>query len=137
MSEMRVIRARYADWRPVKGRKVLQIVLEVPLEQQGDILTMLGAPLPDRDLWVAVARISDEQNEQAFKGGELARRAGILANDPAFQKWASVDGSPAAGSFIRTRCGIESRRMIDHDEKAQVAFFDMTTEYQTWLETRL
>ena len=76
MSEMRAIRARYADWRPVKGRKVLQIVLEVPLEQQGDILTMLGAPLPDRDLWVAVARISDEQNTEAFKGGELARRAG-------------------------------------------------------------
>jgi len=132
MSEDRVIKARYADWRTVKGRKVLQLVLEVPLEQQDEALRMLGAPLPDRDLWVAIARLNEAQND-SFKGGRLAKKAGILCNEIGFQKWAGAENPDGAAIFIRQRCGVESRAMLDHEERAARAFKNMELEYQNWL----
>lgn len=133
MTAPRVLRARYADWRPVKGRKVLQIVLEVPLEQQEEALTMLGAPLPDRDLWVALALLSDEHNADAFKGGKNAQRAGILCNEGAFQRWAGARCPDTAAAFIRRRCSVDSRKMLDHDEDAGRAFLSMITDYENWM----
>lgn len=130
----KAIQARYADWRPVKGRKVLQITLEVPLEQQGEVLNMLGAPLPDRDLWVAVALLSDGKND-AYKGGRLAQEAGILCGQGAFKQWARDKyGSEEPADFIRHWCGVSSRAQIDHDERAAREFREMKREYEAWLK---
>jgi hypothetical protein len=52
------IKATFADWRTVKSRKMLQLIFEVPLETQAEVLTTLGAPMPDRDIWVALARLN-------------------------------------------------------------------------------
>lgn len=134
MGAPKAIKCRYADWRPVKGRKVLQMVFEVPLEQQGEVLAMLGAPLPDRDLWVAVAILSDRQNDD-YKGGKLAQMAGILCNEGAFKQWAKerFDNDDPA-DFIRAWCGVSSRAHLDHDERAAREFRDMKLEYETWLK---
>lgn len=62
MSEERpesVIQATFSDWRTVKSRKILQLVFEIPLEQQAEALTMLGAPMPDRETWCAIALLRD------------------------------------------------------------------------------
>lgn len=56
MAADRVIAATFATWRPVNGRKVLQLVFEVPIEKQGDVLTMLGAP---DDKWCAIALLKE------------------------------------------------------------------------------
>lgn len=128
----KAIPARYADWRPVKGRKVLQLILEVPLERQGEVLTMLGAPLPDRDIQVAIAIMSD-QADGSFKGGKLAQSAGILSNERGFQQWSDTDNPDDAAVFIRQRCGVESRAHLDHDDTAARAFRDMKLEYENWL----
>lgn len=138
MGAPKAIRARFADWRPVKGRKVLQIILETPLEQQGEVLTMLGAPLPDRDLWVAVAVLGDGKNDD-YKGGPLARRAGIFCGEPAFQRWVADQteneqgGPEAAAHYIRQRCGVTSRAQLDHDEDAAREFRNIKIEYENWL----
>ena len=127
----RAIEARYADWRPVKGRKVLQVILEVPLERQGEVLQMLGAPLPDRDIQVAIALLSD-QKDASFKGGKNAQRAGILCNEGAFQRWCDAGNPGEAADYIRQRCGVTSRAHLDHDEKAARDFREMALEYETW-----
>lgn len=127
----RAIRARYADWRPVKGRKVLQIVLELPLEQQGEVLNLLGAPLPDRDLWVGVALLQDGKNEN-FKGGKLAQSSGIICNERAFWKFCDASNAEEAAEWLRQRCGVTSRIHLDHDEQAARAFRDLKLEYENW-----
>lgn len=136
------VQARYADWRPVKGRKVLQLILEVPLEQQGDVLSMLGAPLPDRDLWVAIALLSDQQNAN-YKGGKLAQEAGILCGQGAFRQWAAIEGQydgiamldgDMAADFIRERCGVTSRAHLDHDAGAAKEFIEIKRAYEAWLK---
>lgn len=60
MSEPRVIRADYSNWRPVAGRKVLQLILEVPIEQTADVMKKLGFPLPGESKWVAVALLNEK-----------------------------------------------------------------------------
>lgn len=60
MSEPRVIRADYSNWRPVAGRKVLQLILEVPIEQTADVMEKLGFPLPGESKWVAVALLNEK-----------------------------------------------------------------------------
>lgn len=57
--EPRVIAATFHDWRPVKGRKQLQLVFEVPLEQQTEVLTLLGPPSYERPAWYAIARLTE------------------------------------------------------------------------------
>lgn len=131
MSAPRVLRARYADWRPVKGRKVLQIVLEIPLEEQGEALTMLGAPLPDRDLWVAIARL-DEKAQEA-RPATLAQRAGILCNEGAFQRFIGASTAEEAATRLREKCAIESRRHLDTNAAAGRFFLDLVANYQNWM----
>ena len=128
----KAIKARYADWRPVKGRKVLQVVLEVPLAQQNEVLKLLGAPLPDRDLWVAVAVLNETAGE--MKGGKNAQIAGILCNEGAFRQWSDTANADEAADFIRQRCNVESRAMLDHDDTAARTFKDMKLEYEAWLK---
>ncbi|MCW3583947.1 hypothetical protein [Burkholderia cenocepacia] len=61
------------------------------------------------------------------KGGPLARLAGLWANEPAFLDWMRSIGQPAntpadAAEFIRARCGVESRALLDHDLRAKAKF---------------
>lgn len=144
MSDHRVIKARYADWRTVKGRKVLQITLEVPLEEQADVLDMLGAPMPDRDMWVAVARLSEAQNANAFKGGALSKEAALLCQSGAFRRWVllqladeGIEGNmpdaDGAAAYVREWCGVESRAMLDHVDEAGRRFREMKGEFDLWM----
>lgn len=133
--EPAAIHARYSDWRPVKGRKVLQIILEVPLERQDEVLRYLGAPLPDRDIEVAVARLRDTEKP---KGGPLAREAGILCNATKFRQFlgAKLGVAPNtvdAATYMRNHCNVSSRAKLDHDEQAAKAFVALRDEFNDWL----
>lgn len=64
MSEPRVVQADFANWRPVAGRKVLQLVFEVPIEQTEQIMTMLGVPMPGESKWCAIALLDKAPKER-------------------------------------------------------------------------
>ncbi len=50
--------ATYSDWRVIKGRKVVQIVFEVPLEASGHAYNVLsGMPNFGSEKWFAIARM--------------------------------------------------------------------------------
>ena len=109
MSEA-AFQATYSDFKLVRSRKCVQIVLEVPLEKANIALTALGGmPDPAAEKWVAVARLDlaiaqqpvQQPKEDAPKQTSepapappqtLARarkssppqRCAILCNDPAF-----------------------------------------------------
>jgi len=55
LSDQRVIQADYSNWRTVAGRKVLQLVFEVPIEQTADVMEKLGVPMPGENKWCAIA----------------------------------------------------------------------------------
>lgn len=71
--------------------------------------------------------------EEKRKGGDLARKAGILCGEKGFQAFAEVKTQEAAKAFVYQRCGIESRVDLDHDTEAALRFRDLTAEYDAWL----
>lgn len=76
-----VIKAAYADYRRVKGRKCLQLILEIPLEQAPQVHEAFGEPLPDGSTWVAVARLENslDYHHKTVHDGEGAGAPGMAA----------------------------------------------------------
>ena len=141
MSE-RVIKATFSDWRPVKGRKALQLVFEVPLEQQGEVLNMLGPPMPDVAKWCAIALL-DEQKIEKPPRERIVQRAVMLCKEPSFQKFVrdvyGVDiregpnPEEAVAEWLRRFLVIESRSFLPRDEKARYMFGEMDKRYKAWM----
>jgi len=116
MTAPAAFKATFSDFRLVKGRKVAQIVVEVPIEEADNALKALGGiPRPDLERWVAVARLSPgafipksealasadgegatPQKQPTPAPGEtrkeytLANRVGMTCGKPDFWRW--IDG---------------------------------------------
>lgn len=132
--------ASFADFRLVKGRKVAQIVVEVPIEAADHALEVLGGvPRPDAERHVAVARLQippgattgaaigsaaadhpPPPERSAAPGGAkrektLPEKVGMRCNDIAFQvwlgKWSGIGDVDVAG-YVRGECGVKSRSEI-------------------------
>lgn len=138
MTTPAAIQAAYADYRRIKGRKVLQLILEVPLEQAPLVHDAFGEPLPDGSTWVAVARI-DPTAKPERKGGKLAQKAGILCNEGAFITFLKetypnilAEYENDAALVVRFLCMVESRVDLDHDVDAAHRFKALATEYEAW-----
>lgn len=64
MSEPAAFSASYSDWRVVKGRKVVQIIFEVPIEAAGHAYNVLGGmPNFGSEDWFAIARLNKAKDE--------------------------------------------------------------------------
>lgn len=100
-----VFQATYSDWRLVKGRKVVQVVFEIPLEQSNLAYEVLGGmPHPGESVWCAVARLqaaaaqrsapalSPPSPEQGPVPGPLQSPAG-----PGRKSWHELAPSAQAG----------------------------------------
>jgi hypothetical protein len=105
------IKACFADWRPVKSRSVLQLVLEVPVEQTEHILKTLGAPIPGTETWVGVALLSPEVSKvepASIKPGESPSRAAGAPGAPPQHGTgaASGDAKPRREMSLPQRVGM-------------------------------
>lgn len=59
MDNLAAIEAAYSDFKLIKGRKVVQLIFEVPLEKANEAFHVLGGmPNPTSEVWVAVARLA-------------------------------------------------------------------------------
>jgi len=89
---------------------------------------------PDIDMPVALAPlVADfERRQERPKGGELARLAGQLCQNPDFQNFAAIhmcgeglSRAESAAEWIRLTCGIESRAELDHNAIAASKFHQL------------
>lgn len=143
----KAIKATFSDWRPVKGRKQLQLIFEVPLEETPEVLKMLGAPMPDKETWCAIAlldmRTFDDQgnvqdpiqkHKRAFCDLPMPAQAGIRSEDLDFQIWISKlpagrEGENAADA-IRIYCGVGSRSEILPGTQAGNRWIELLRSYE-------
>lgn len=137
MTDAAIIKATFSEWRMVKGRKVLQIICEVPLEAQGHVFQALGAPMPDAETWVAIARLQEptaqpDQLEDHRKPKSLAQIAGIICNEPAFWAFVHVNDADEAAKYVRGHCGVTSRSALDSNDDAAQAFRTLKADYIIW-----
>ena len=156
------ILATFADWRTVKGRKVLQLIFEVPLEDQAKVLTHLGAPMPMSEMWCGIARVTQEgKAEGDATGGTNVKpdtpparfkqrwsdlrpsaRAALLTKDPEFQGYTKrfgYDGTEAgANDFLKAKTNIDSKAELDEpqNEPNRNMFAHMESSYRAWQQAR-
>jgi hypothetical protein len=152
------ISATFSEWRMVKSRKVLQLVFELPLEKQGEVLAVLGVPLPDAESWVAIAPLNlgkeaPARDERRARASELGKaryraspemeqaliRAARLPKDERFQRWVAQKNGRApeihamefvAADYIRSSCCRgESRKLIAEDRECFDRFIAMESSY--------
>lgn len=78
--------------------------------------------------------MSDKLN----KGGAFAREAGILCREPLFHRFLEVEtlttkvDQEVAKEMVCKTCGVDSRRLLDHDEAAGDAWRDLAGRYEMW-----
>lgn len=156
MSRPAVIRAEFTDYRPVKTRKVLQLVFEVPAEMQTEVFAALGYPIMGTSTWVAIAKLVDGASapsvpERAEPAAPVVKaetkrssRAFLMLQDKEFRKWLLPNGVivPAAvfneADYFNRKCdarlkemlGIKSKSELDTDPEAAARFDALRTDFE-------
>lgn len=110
MTEPAAFRATFSDWKLIKGRKCVQIVFEVPVEEADLAYKALGGmPDPGKSVWCAVARLKEGGETDSQLSGQHntppvqpqsagraqrswderspAEQAGIRCANPSFQRF--------------------------------------------------
>ncbi len=120
-----VVLATFEEFRPVKTRKSVQIICEIPEERADEALRALGGfPQSGYSIWVGIVRVDETvatapaepadaqtppeapkvaNDPERPPGGPLARRAGILCKQAGFQ-----DTMAAMGRARNMACSAES-----------------------------
>ena len=139
----RVIQGTYADFRVVKTRKVLQMIIEIPIEKSEDFTRKFGLPDPSKEKWVAVAYLNDvKPMENDSDASKIVKIAGILCKSPKFGEFLNekfnaqldINDPESIANMIRTVCAVTSRSEFATNPVAQKSFVDLHTEYRKWLE---
>lgn len=137
MTRQAAIQASLCDWKNVKTRSVVQLILEVPVEQALAAFQTLGMPQPGTEIPVAVALLKSAARTPAIAPseavadgapkpnrhwGEIPRsqQAGILCADKEFRRWLGlhVGDAETAASIVREQCGVLSRAELDKYDTA-------------------
>lgn len=140
MTTAAAFKATYSDWKLVKSRKVVQIVLEVPMESADAAYQLLGGmPNPAAETWVAVARINPEEapkpaqkEKRRWETLSVGEQAGIRCGESDFQRWLGVNNADEAATELRRLFNVSSRRDI-----RAPAWEQHEHEYQLWLRASL
>lgn len=64
---MKSIYGSFADYKTIKTRAALQLIIEVPIEQSKHVLNTLGFPLPGEEIPVVVTLVQLEEGD----GGDV------------------------------------------------------------------
>lgn len=146
------IKATYSDLKVIKGRKVCQVICEIPLEQSTAFVEAFGMPNPAAETWVAIARLTDgaergqaKQEKIIKRWGDfpLSQQAAMRCGEPAFWRFLDEEGhsQPApvsaheAADAVRELCGVSSRSDIGKTEESVRKWKALDAAYQFWLRS--
>jgi hypothetical protein len=148
MSKPAALSGTFSDFRIVRGRKIAQILVEIPVERADEALRVLGGiPQPHEERWVAIARLEPDMKADIEPDAEpkprrklhemsLAQQAALLCNDEAFQRFVEEEGKEAdAPTFVRKWCGVSSRADIKPDTQAARAFKQLRDDFYLWRDS--
>lgn len=148
-----VIQAKYVEYKMVKTRNAMQVILEVELEEQALVHKVLGYPLPGTTTWVAVVPLTTEQKPGAPVDDEERARTSciMLCKEPEFWQyleethsalWKKVEtdqpsfhGEEVAAEVVRTLIG-GSRSKIATDASVLGAWDVTKADFIRWKQRR-
>lgn len=162
MSAPAAISGDFATYKHVQGRKMLQLVIEVPAEMASAVFAALGTPGSGEAIPVALARLTaaasaenegPRTNRRMFSDIPLAQQAALRCQEAAFQMFlietdrmpdgpVGADGVDRAAYSVRLLCGVQSRADIGKgqtDRSANDSGFKwraLDAEYYAWQRGR-
>jgi hypothetical protein len=154
---MKPIAATLSNFRPVSTRKVVQLILEIPIERATEALMALGGvPDPSNPQWVGIVALNEEPVEEdaiklfpridRTKPIEPPKREWTLANKVAMTceevSFLRFLGDCYPGTFrgtgedvattVRHLCGVDSRSEITPGSTAGREWDRLSLEYEQW-----
>ena len=156
MSAPAAFKATFSDFRLIKGRKVAQLIFELPIEGCDAALeAMGGVPQPHEERWAAIARIDLKavsaapeplKERRSWSDLSYAQQAGIRCNEPDFWKFIGevcdvgtfedIKSPEGAASFVRIHCNVESRAHIKPNTPPGIRWRDLDVKYEAWQRER-
>lgn len=151
MTALAAIQGDFVDLRFVKGRKVIQIIIECPIEAGGAVVSAFGTPNPSITIPVVLARLNGTLREveperiaapkttRLTKGGKLSREAAMLCQAGSFWKFmeeqamGKAENADKAADLLKAECNIESRAELDHDADAAARYRQIKSSYDAWM----
>lgn len=139
-----VMRGAYSDFKVIKSRKVIQMVVEFPIESSASFVEMFGIPQPHEEQWVAVALMSKTavvRNETAIKA---IQDAGILCKSKSFGRWlkddrgmseVNPDDPNSIAQALRAILGVRSRSDLSTDSEALKVWHSLKSSYDNSIIT--
>lgn len=149
---MTAFRATYSDFKLVKTRKVVQIVLEIPVEHANAVLDVLGGmPDPSRETWVGVALLTPDAAKpqpvdqprpagakRPYRDLPKPQQAGMRCDEAAFVSFLKEERpddwheATDAAECVRLICGVSSRADLATNHAAGVIWHQLDSQYQAW-----
>ncbi len=149
-----VFKATFSDFRNVKTRKTVQFIFEVPSEGADEALAILGGvPRPDKEIWVAVARLDPtkaasapdkaagepQKERRRFDTLPLPQQAALRCNSEAFQRFLGehygIDSMSETGAAdaVRSICSITSRSELKPGTVGGLTWVKLNSQFDFWL----
>lgn len=131
---MTAVAGTFVKFDAVPTRKVVRVIIEVPIEKANSTLEALGGfPDPANAQWVGIAPLDGQPVQNTMKGGKLSQRAAMLCDEGGFRAYCEeVHNNYDPRDLILTRCNISSRAHIDHNDEAAAIFRDLCNAYDAW-----
>jgi hypothetical protein len=147
MTTPAAIQATFADYRRVRGRKVGQLVFEVPLEQLHDAIASLGGePSVEQDTWVAIARLNDAPAAQSAGAKWMppdanfpVKQAVLTCKKEAFWQFiresvkSRCDNEEDAATYVRRVCRVNSRSDFATNPEALQRWNFLLSAFNAWM----
>lgn len=151
MDKPAAISGDFANYRPVLGRKVLQLIIEVPIEAQQHVFEALGFPTGGGAVPVAIVRLEtpfEQPVTQPPSRSPAVRDAGIVCKEPEFWEFlnqetparlwshSGIKSEADAAAYVRMWCNVESRREIRPGSYAEHVWNRLLLDYGAWRARR-
>lgn len=150
---MTAVLGTFSDFKLIRSRSCVQIVIEIPIEAADQALKTLGGlPQPGQERWLGVAQAPKDREKpvqpvipkgaaKPFRELKLAAQAGIRCEDVKFQLFlirTIIEPYPdkndwTAADEVRKRCGVTSRAEFDTAPLAGERWRRLEDQYQSWL----
>lgn len=135
MTDLAATQGTFSDFRLIKGRKVCQIVIEIPIEQADQALAALGGlPQPMNETWIALARLETKTRVVPIKpdNTKLSLEAALRCREAMFQRYLQVSDENEAAEAVRKACGVGSRAGLNTDPDAARAWRTLDAQFLAW-----
>jgi hypothetical protein len=151
MSEV-AFRACYADWKLIKTRSVIQVIMEIPIHDADAAYRVLGGmPAPASERWFGIAALATGHAKpqpvvdkppagakRDWRDIPPAQQAGIRCDEPAFVAFLKEERADDwheandATKCVRLICGVSSRSELATNQAARVIWHQLDTQYGAW-----